>query len=285
LSIVTLTTDFGWHDSYVGAMKGVILGIAPDATLVDISHDITPQHIQEAAFVVFTAYRYFPRDTVHLVVIDPGVGTARRPMALQTSHGLFVAPDNGVLGYVLSQEPSSTAVHLTEERYWLPQISHTFHGRDIFAPVAAHLACGVRFESLGVCLPDPIMHEIPDARCTDAGRIQAVALHIDRFGNVVTNLPANMWIDGTPIIDLGSRLSARVAGHTIQGLKMAYGDVQEGEYLLLVGSSGFVEIARCAGNAAEALDLHVGDAITFEITASFPGMRSEEAESKPAREG
>jgi len=284
LSIVTLTTDFGLHDSYVGTLKGVILDIAPDVTLVDISHDIAPQSTQEAAFVIYTAYRYFPRDTMHLVVVDPGVGTGRRPMALQTPRGTFIAPDNGVLGYVLRQEKAWSAVHLTEPRYWLPQISHTFHGRDIFAPVAAHLARGARFDRLGVPLMDPVGHDVPEVSQIGPDRLRAVALHIDRFGNVVTNLPAQMRVAGASISDLGRRLSAQVAGQVLRGLQSTYGHVSEGQHLLLVGSSGFVEIAQCGGNAAEALGLHVGDTIMFEITASFSGMRSEEAVSETARE-
>jgi S-adenosylmethionine hydrolase len=266
-------------------MKGVILGLAPDVTLVDISHDIAPQDIPEAAFVIYTAYRYFPRDTVHLIVIDPGVGTARRPMALQTPRGRFVAPDNGVLGYVMSREESWSAVHLTEPRYWLPQISRTFHGRDIFAPVAAHLARGTSFERLGVRLTDPISREMPEVSQIDAGRLRATVLHIDRFGNVVTNLPADLLVAGESVVEWGRRLCTEVAGYTLHGLQSAYGDVQEGEYLLLVGSSGFVEIARRGGSAAEGLGLYPGDTVVFDTTATFLGMNSNEAGSKPTTEG
>ena len=183
-----------------------------------------------------------------------------------------MAPDNGVLGYVMSSEKAWSAIHLTESDYWLPQISHTFHGRDVFAPVAAHLARGVAFERLGEHLLDPILCEMPPVRQIDDHTVRATVLYIDRFGNVVTNLPADMPLAGGSVNELGHRLGAQVAGHTLLGLHAAYGDVSDGEYLLLIGSSGFVEIARCGGNAAKGFDLHSGDSIAFEITATIPRM-------------
>ena len=284
MSIVTLTTDFGQRDGYVGTMKGVILGISPDATLVDISHGITPQNIAEAAFIVGATYRYFPRDTVHLVVVDPGVGTDRRPMALQTQRGIFVAPDNGVLSYVMSREESWSATHLTEPDYWLPRISSTFHGRDIFAPVAAHLARGTPAEKLGAPLRSPLMRELPQVKILDSTRLQASVLHIDHFGNVVTSLPVDMLVAGQTIHDLKRRIYVQISGQTIRGLRTTYNNVPEGDSLLLVGSSGFVEIARNRESAVDLLDIHMGDTIIFKIA---PGITASDtrSESESTKEG
>ena len=265
MSIVALTTDFGQRDGYVGVMKGVILGIAPSVTLIDVSHDIAPQNTAEAAFILYSSYRYFPTDTVHLVVVDPGVGTTRRPIAIRTTRGTFVAPDNGILSYVLAGEGSWSAVHLTESRYWLPHVSRTFHGRDIFAPVAAHLAAGIAMDQLGPEIRDLVRWPLSDVAETDSGGVLATVLYVDRFGNIVTNLAADMSIAGVPVAQLGGKLGVRVGGRTIQGLLSAYGGANAGEFLLLVGSSGFVEIACREGNAAAELDIHIGDAVIFEV--------------------
>ncbi len=198
MPIITLITDFGERDGYVGAMKGVILGIAPGAALVDISHDIPPQDIPSAAFVLWSTYRFFPPDTVHLVVVDPGVGTQRRPIAVETRHGRFVAPDNGVLGYVLDEEREWQAVHLAEQRFWRPEVSMTFHGRDIFAPAAAHLAAGVPLHELGPAITNPVPMPFPRVRRLDGARCLARLVYIDRFGNCVTNLPADYPLGGRP---------------------------------------------------------------------------------------
>ena len=265
MSIVTLTTDFGLRDAYVGAMKGVILSIAPAATLVDLSHDIAPQSIAEAAFIVYSAYRYFPPDTVHLVVVDPGVGTARRPLALRTRRGLFVAPDNGVLGYVLDREPEWTAAHLREERFWLRETSHTFHGRDIFAPVAAHLAAGAPLEALGPQVYDPVQRPFPRLiRCGER-RVQAQVVYVDRFGNAITNLAGEEQIAGRPAAQWRGHLTARLAAGTVAGIQTTYGEAAAGAFLLLVGSSGFVEIACREGHAAGALGIRIGDPVHFEV--------------------
>ena len=265
VSVIALTTDFGQQDGYVGAMKGVILRIAPSVTLVDVSHDIAPQNIAEAAFILYSSYHYFPTGTVHLTVVDPGVGTTRRPIAIRTTQGIFVAPDNGVLSYILAHEESWSAVHLTESRYWLPHVSHTFHGRDIFAPVAAHLAAGTAMDQLGPEIRDLVQLPLYDVVETGSSRLSATVLYVDRFGNIVTNLAAGSSIAGEPIARAGNTLRALIGGQTIQGLLSTYGNANAGDLLLLVGSSGFVEIACCGGNAAVELDIHVGDTVIFEI--------------------
>ena len=189
--VIALTTDFGQADGYVGTMKGVILGICPEATLVDVSHDIRPQAVRQAAYVLSTAAPYFPPGTVHMVVVDPGVGSERRPIVVQTDRATYVAPDNGVLSMVLSQEPARRAIQIrvAEPRYRLPQISATFHGRDLFAPATAHLACGVEPGELGDPLPLSDLVTLPvlqPQRQSDGSWLGEV-LHIDRFGNLITD--------------------------------------------------------------------------------------------------
>jgi len=256
-------------------MKGVILEIAPAVRLVDLTHEIAPQGIAEAAFVLYTAYRYFPPDTIHLVVVDPGVGSERRPIAVQTAHGTFVAPDNGVLGYVLEAEQTSQVsktcevcltCEVSEPRYWLPAPSHTFHGRDIFAPVAAHLAAGVPLERFGPAIDDPVRRPFPRPQTLDDGRLLATVVYVDRFGNAITSLRGDQPAGGRPLRDWGRSVQATLAGQTIQGLRGTYSDAPAGALLLLVGSSGLVEIAVSQGNAASRLGVSIGDVATFTIT-------------------
>ena len=187
--VITLTTDFGQTDGYVGAMKGVILSICPDTVLVDISHQIRPQAVEQAAYVLSTAAAYFPPGTVHLVVVDPGVGSVRRPIAVHTAQSTYVGPDNGVICLALNQDPARQAVHLTESSYRLSPASATFHGRDIFAPAAAHLACGTALDDLGEALPLSKLVELPTRapQPQPGGGWRCAILHVDRFGNLITN--------------------------------------------------------------------------------------------------
>jgi hypothetical protein len=255
--IITLTTDFGQTDSYVGTMKGVILGICPEAVLVDISHDIRPQSVQQAAYVLSTAGPYFPAGTVHLVVVDPGVGTGRRPVAVQTERALYVVPDNGVLDLVLSQEPARRAIHLTETRYRLARISATFHGRDIFAPAAAHLARGTDPSQMGEPIPltELVSLTMLGPQPLPDGQWEGTILHVDHFGNLITNVkPAKA----------GSSISVAVRGRRIEALSNTFGDVEAGELVAYVGSSGHLEIAVRNGNAAQALGMDVGDVVRIE---------------------
>jgi len=189
---VTLTTDFGTSDGYVGTMKGVILGIAPGTPMVDVSHTISPQNVGEAAYVLYTAYPFFPTGTIHLVVVDPGVGSARRPIALRTENAFFVGPDNGVFSYVMASEKVKTIVELSEPRYRLPQVSYTFHGRDVFAPAAAYLAAGVPIAALGSPVIDPVIFPSPRlevGHCVVTGEV----LHLDHFGNAITSIGRLDW--------------------------------------------------------------------------------------------
>jgi len=254
VSLITLTTDFGLADSYVGVMKGVMLGIDPTATIVDISHDITPQDVREAAYVIYTAYPYFPPDTIHVVVVDPGVGSRRRAIALRAAQACFVAPDNGVLSYVLAREGMSEAVGLTNPRYHRPTVSRTFHGRDIFAPVAAHLARGVPLAELGGPLTEVVTFPLPQPRVLPDGDVAGHVLHIDRFGNLVLDVREG---DGI----LGKGLVLEAAGCRIQGLGRTFSDVPAGELVAYIGSSGHLEIALREGNAARSLGMEIGDHI------------------------
>lgn len=280
IPLVTLTTDFGANDGYVGSMKGVILNIAPDARLVDITHHIAPQNVHQAAYVLYTAYAFFPPHSVHLVVVDPGVGSARRPIAVRTPAGTFVGPDNGVFSYVMANEnePVEAVVELADPRYRLPQVSHTFHGRDVFAPAAAHLATGVPITALGppardpVTFPPPRLEIAPDA-------ISGEVLHADHFGNVVTSIGRLVWGGGELLLEPAfqeagggerTRFQAGdatiiVGGREIVGVRRTYVEVEPGETLALVGSEGHLEIAVREGSAARRLGLRPGDTVTLRI--------------------
>ena len=254
MSLITLTTDFGLADSYVGAMKGVILSIDPTVTIIDISHDIAPQDMQEAAYVVYTAYPYFPPDTVHVVVVDPEVGSQRRAIALRAAHAHFVAPDNGVLSYVLAREEMRQAISLTNSQYHLPTVSHTFHGRDIFAPVAAHLARGVPLADLGEPLAEIATFSLPQPQALPDGDVVGHILHVDRFGNLILDVR-----EGDCILD--ERFVLEIAGRRIEGLGRTFSDVPAGELVAYIGSSGHLEIAFREGNAAQSLGIEKGDEI------------------------
>lgn len=276
IPLVTLTTDFGTADGYVGVMKGVILNIAPDAQLVDITHHVAPQNVRQAAYALYTAYAFFPPHAVHLVVVDPGVGSARRSIALCTPAGAFVGPDNGIFSYVMANEnePVEAIVELTDPRYRLPQVSHTFHGRDIFAPAAAHLAAGVPITDLGppardpVTFPPPRLEIAPDV-------ITGEVLHTDHFGNVVTSIGRLTWSGDTlSLKEAGGKKHARfaasesaivVAGQKIVGVRRTYAEVEPSEVLALVGSEGYLEIAVREGSAARRLGLCPGNAVTLRI--------------------
>ncbi|MDY7078889.1 MAG: SAM-dependent chlorinase/fluorinase [Chloroflexota bacterium] len=278
LPLVTLLTDFGAADGYVGAMKGVILGIFPDARLVDISHEIAPQNLRQAAYVLYTAYPFFPSHTVHLVVVDPGVGSARRPIALRTPAGLFVGPDNGVFSYVMACEPVQTIVELADPRYRLSQTSYTFHGRDVFAPAAAHLAAGVPITALGPPVSDPVTFSSPRLEVASGG-ITGEVLYTDHFGNLITSIGRLVWCGdelalgpafqgvggGGQVQFKADEATVVVGGREIAGVRPTYAGVEPGEILALVGSRGHLEIAVREGNAARQLGLCPGEAVRLHL--------------------
>jgi S-adenosyl-L-methionine hydrolase (adenosine-forming) len=255
-NIITLTTDFGLADPFVGIMKGVILGIAPDAHVVDITHDIRSYDILEAAFLIDSTYRYFPSGTIHVIVVDPGVGSARRPMVAAAKDHIFVAPDNGVLSYILSdvQPPGYSAYWINNRSLFLNAISQTFHGRDIFAPVAAHLALGIPIESVGPRIVDFVKKSLPKPR-PQGDKLLGTVLRIDKFGNIITNLKRSQ---------LGSDFAIRVAGLSITRLCTSFSEAEPGEFFAVEGSTGYIEVALNQGSAAARLNVALGAEIELE---------------------
>lgn len=252
--LLTLTTDFGTRDAYVAAMKGVMLDICPEARMIDITHEIAPQDIMEAAFVLREAVPYFPADSVHLVVVDPGVGTERRPVALHHDGQWFVGPDNGIFPLVLGDTAPAEAVVLDCQEYWRTSApSTTFHGRDIFAPAAAHLAAGRPLTELGSPVEElePLRWALP---IIDTQGIRGWVVHIDHFGNCITNIPKETFEERRS----GRPLKCFVGSTVLRSVHPTYGAVAEGDPLALFGSSGFLEIAVNSGNAAELLGIRKG---------------------------
>jgi hypothetical protein len=267
MTVITLTTDFGLADGYVGTMKGVILGIDPTATIVDISHDIPPQDVREAAYTLYAAYPYFPQGTIHVVVVDPGVGSERRAIALRTPRATFVAPDNGVLSYVIVRERVEEIVNLTNPRYHLSPVSRTFHGRDIFAPAAAHLARGIPLAELGEPLTEIITFPLPRPQVRPDGTIVGQVIHIDRFGNLITSIMSK---------DLPNRPLPRggiieIKGQSIRRIANNYAEGTPGELLALIGSSDHLEIAVSGGSAYQVLEAKVGDEVLVGVRSESPG--------------
>lgn len=262
-AIITLTTDFGLTDAYVAAMKGVILGINPEARLVDICHSIKPHHIRQAAFVLSTAYSFFPPGTVHLVVVDPGVGTERRAIILKTPSASLVAPDNGALSYIIEQfsagaktaalPPELTAIAITNPKFWRSPVSSTFHGRDIFAPVAAWLTRGYPATAFGETISSVVTLPLAHPRQTPDGTLVGNIVHIDNFGNLITNIRSTDLPPATPSITI------EINNHRIYGLSHTYGDGQG--LLALIGSSGYLELAVKEGNASTFLSATIGNEV------------------------
>ncbi|MEO8596039.1 MAG: SAM-dependent chlorinase/fluorinase [Candidatus Solibacter sp.] len=257
--IVTLTTDFGLTDHYAGTMKGVILGLCPKAQIIDISHGITPYDIGEAAYTIAQAWRYFPPKTVHVVVVDPGVGSARRPLLVEAAGHRFVGPDNGVFSMIYSASPCKVR-HLTNPRFFLQQVSRTFHGRDLFAPVAAHLAAGAPPARMGKLVQDYVQGDFVHPLPAGKGKWNARILKIDLFGNVTTNLRAADFPD---LADHKFRLSAGPV--KITTLAQSYATAAPGAPLLILGSSGYYEISINQGDAAKALKLQPGARLALKI--------------------
>ncbi|PJF22456.1 MAG: hypothetical protein CUN56_05875 [Phototrophicales bacterium] len=274
---IALLTDFGNEDIYVGVMKGVMREICPNADFIDITHSISPQHVREAAFGLMNAYRFFPIGTIFLVVVDPGVGSMRRPIAVQTDDYLFVAPDNGVLSYALKDMQQINIVELSNSDYHLPQISYTFHGRDIFSPAAAYLAAGIPIESLGNTLSTMIQLPLPELNI-DQRVITGEVVHIDRFGNIITSIGHLHWIAPdrlslTPSFGSNTATVPIDAEHTriqigdeqIISVRVSYSEAMRGDLLAVVGSNNYLEISVNQGNAAKRLDVAVGDRVEMSL--------------------
>jgi len=256
MRVITLLTDFGLEDGYVAAMKGVVATIAPEARLVDVTHLVPPQDVAAARFRLLTIAPYFPAGTIHLAVVDPGVGTARRPVAIRSAGGsYFVGPDNGLLLGALETDPPVLAVELSEPRFWRsPTPSATFHGRDVFAPVAAHLARGAAIEEFGAAIaPDTLVRlELGRWKMLPGGA-EGTLQAVDRFGNLISSIPGS-------VLAGHAAWSASIRERTVAGHR-TYGEVAVGQPLALVGSHGFIEVAVHRGDARSALRARVGDPV------------------------
>jgi len=256
-SIITLLTDFGWSDPYVAVMKGVIVTILPDAHLVDISHDIAPGDILGGAYALGQALPYYPPETVHCVVVDPTVGSRRRILAARYAGQFVVFPDNGVITVVNQDQPLEQIVVVQDERYFLsPRVSSTFHGRDIMAPVAARLASGLPLSRLGPPPETIELLELPEMEVDVAGVVRGKIVHVDRFGNLITNLPASFLTD--TFGDL-TRCEVTCAGKPVGPILPTYASAPPGGQLALINSSSLLEIAVNAGSAVVDLGADVGD--------------------------
>lgn len=260
--LITLTTDFGLADEYVGVMKGVIATICPEARIIDLCHGITPQDIRQAALVLASSFRFFPAGSVHVVVVDPGVGTGRRIIVLDCVDHLFLAPDNGVVSLLI---PAARRAHaVTAEEYFSKPVSATFHGRDIFAPVAARLACGTLPDRLGPPLAPADLCTLPLPHPTvKDGRLQGAVVHIDRFGNLITDIDRHAF--SRFCNDRPDRVRITLNSWTIDGIRTTYGSVPPGEIVALMGSRDYLEIGINQGNAAKKMQIGLDTTVYLSI--------------------
>ena len=262
-NFITLLTDFGLKDGNVGVMKGVIWGLAPQVKIADLSHQISPQNVPEAALILARSAPYFPRGAVHVIVVDPGVGTSRRPIAARIGLHYYVCPDNGILTMMFARAEAESwpvhIVHADKPDYWLPEVSHVFHGRDIFAPLAAHLANGVPLQDLGTPMDDPLRLKLPLPERTEHGWLGEV-IHIDHFGNVSSNIRQEHL--GDP-----ANLQVHLCGFTIDGLVRAFGERPPGELVALYGSTGNLIVSVVNGSAAQRLGARPGDPLEVKVSS------------------
>ncbi len=259
--VITLITDFGDESGYVGVMKGVILTINPDCQIIDITHKISPQAIEEAAFLLNNSCSYFPELSIHVVVVDPGVGSERKLILVETDKHWFVGPDNGVFSFVFSMEGFKNVWEITNKSYFLPEVSYTFHGRDIFAPVAAHLSLGVPAGELGKELRKFVVLKDLEPKLK-TGVIKAKVIYIDHFGNLISNISKDLF--GRFVADKPFKIS--VGGKMIQKLSLSYTDTGDGEFLALFGSSQWLEISVKNGNCQKELNVRKGT--EFDVLVS-----------------
>lgn len=257
--LITLTTDFGASDHFVGVMKGVISGIAPRARTVDITHQVHAFEVSDGAFTIAQAYRYFPKKTIHVVVVDPGVGSSRRPILAEMAGQYFIAPDNGVLSMIYSREQPKVR-HITADRYFLKPVSRTFHGRDIFAPVAAHLAAGLLPSKFGKRIEDFLKLTLDQPNRTGKRAWTGTVLKVDHFGNLITNLHIDQFLDvRTRPFELNIGLEK------LSRLALTFSEGNPGELLVIAGSSGFIEVTANQASAAKRLGCGVGSPVELMI--------------------
>jgi S-adenosylmethionine hydrolase len=256
MPIITLLTDFGAQDYFVGAMKGAILSINSDAAIVDITHEVPPQDIRAAAFNLLAVYKDFPSGTIHVAVVDPGVGSARRGIVVKSAGQFFVGPDNGVFSWICAREGNFLAVHLTNQKFFRHPLSNTFHGRDIFAPVAAALSNGVDLKEFGPSIDNLIQLESLEPRTIDGG-LEATIIHIDRFGNCITSLTRDYFAPGAKLV---------VNGREVPSLREFFAEEggDHNELFCIFGSAGFLEIAAENNSAAQILSARRGDRVILK---------------------
>ncbi len=267
MTIITLLTDFGTADPFVGIMKGVIFGISSHVELVDLCHGVSPHDVLEAAFLLHTSYRYFPPGTIHVVVVDPGVGGERRPLLAEGTHGYYLAPDNGVLSYLYASGEIKRVLAITNPEYFLHPVSRTFHGRDIFAPVAAHLSRIGSVDPFGEEVTDYVKVDLPAVEKRGTDLVIGSVLHVDRFGNLITNIPEE------EMAALPGPWRVKIKRRTIQGLASSYDSTPPGVAGAIIGSAGYLEVFINRGSAAKVLRVRRGAVVRVETAVSVPQER------------
>lgn len=271
--IITLTTDFGLGDHFVGTVKGVILNIAPEAEIVDICHSVQAFDVLDGALTIAQAYSYFPEGTVHLVVVDPGVGTARRPLMVTSDRCHFVAPDNGVLSLIYGREERIHVRHVTAEHYYLQPVSSTFHARDIFAPITAYLAKGVDPNKFGDEITDFVRFNAPKPKAIDGQTLRGVVLKVDRFGNVITNITAQ----DAPLLFQAERppFKLTIGKKEITEIRANYAEGMPGEVFGILGSMGYLEVAANRGAAAQVLGAGKGSEVNLAMESAVAAVNGQ----------
>jgi hypothetical protein len=262
--IITLLSDFGLDDHFVGVMKGVIVNINPEALVIDIAHNVVPHDVFQAAFLIKSSYLYFPPTTIHVVVVDPGVGTSRRSIVVSTEKGHFIAPDNGVLSYIYAEEQIGEVREMTADHYFLKPRSGTFDGRDVFAPVAAWMSKGVGMSSFGEVITDYKKYDLPQPVPVNQNVLRCKIIYVDRFGNLISNLSRERFKECLDASET-RRFAFQVGGeHTVAKISYSYADGEKGELIALFGSSGLLEFSVNQGNAAKLTSLGIGKDILFK---------------------
>lgn len=259
MSVITLLTDFGTADYYAGMMKGVIKGIAPQAPIIDLSHNIMAQNIKQAAFILATTHKYFPESAIFTVIVDPGVGANRKAVCIHCANQYFVGPDNGFISYVLSNNSFKAAVELTNTKYFLPEVTNTFHGRDIFAPIAAHIYNGIELDEFGPSIEKSELIRLKKLKYVDDGEdvIRGEVLYIDSFGNMITSIKADT-LQLSEDKQLYYDWAFSFPGYKINGLSNTFENASKNEFLAYIGSGGFLAIAQREANAAETVGAKIG---------------------------
>ena len=260
--IITLLTDYGHKDPYVAQMKGVILGICPKVRIVDITHDVLPQNVEQGAFLLYTTVPYFPEHTIHVAVVDPGVGTERRGLVVDCNDCVLIGPDNGLLLPAAKRKGNFRVYEITNREFFLDKITNTFHGRDIFAPVAAHIARGVNVKNVGREIDDYADLDLDFGKIID-GRVEGKVVHIDRFGNLITSIKEELLLD---MLGYGELVNVMIGGRSLRlPFLKSYGYAKEGELLLTSGGCGFIEISMNMGSASERLGVRIGEKVILTL--------------------